>query len=411
MLRHLGIVAVAAAVLTALAVRLPNENAHSQATPTLTIYSSLPLQGASRPQTLAIVLGARLALAERGGRAGGYRIRYVSLDDSTSSAGTWTPEATAANALRAARNRSAIAYIGEFNSGASAISIPILNEVPLPQISPSNAATGLTRDPPGADRGEPEKYYPTGRRHYVRIAPNDIVQGGALAAAMRTRGCRRIAALNDGEAYGAGVGYWVRRRARQLGLRIVASRRINPRASHYRRLAARVKRRRSDCVVFTGITANGAVQLFEDVGRRLPRANLFGSDGIAESGFTDPREGGISPRIGRRVVVSVVTLAPSALPASGRQVLRRYRARYRERFPDPYAVYGYEAMSLALDAIASAGADRAAVIRWLFSVRDRDSPLGRYSINRYGDTTLRSYGLYRVRRGLLHWAGAVQAPE
>ena len=34
-------------------------------------------------------------------------------------------------------------------------------------------------------------------------------------------------------------------------------------------------------------------------------------------------------------------------------------------------------MRLALDAIAAAGADRASVVRWLFSVRDRDSPPNR----------------------------------
>jgi hypothetical protein len=45
----------------------------SQQQPTLTIYSSLPLQGGARPQSTAIVKGARLALAERGHLAGGYR--------------------------------------------------------------------------------------------------------------------------------------------------------------------------------------------------------------------------------------------------------------------------------------------------------------------------------------------------
>jgi branched-chain amino acid transport system substrate-binding protein len=226
---------------------------------------------------------------------------------------------------------------------------------------------------------------------------------------MRDRGCRRVAALTDGEVYGAGVGYWVRRRSRQLGLRIVLNRRINPRASNYRRLAKRVRRRGPKCVVFTGITANGAVRLFEDLGRHLPRARLFGSDGIAGSRFSNPSEGGISPRIGRRVFVSVAPLAPGALPVAGRRILRRYRSRYRDRFPDPY-VYGYEAMRLALDAIDTAGGNRDAVIRWLFSVRNRDSPLGRYGIDRHGDTTFRTYGIYRVDDGFLYWAGAVQAP-
>jgi hypothetical protein len=49
----------------------------------VTVYSSMPLQGASRPQTLAVVQGARLALEEAGGRAGPHRVRHISLDNST----------------------------------------------------------------------------------------------------------------------------------------------------------------------------------------------------------------------------------------------------------------------------------------------------------------------------------------
>ena len=378
---------------------------------TLTIYSSLPLEGAARPQTTAIVKGARLALEQRGHQAGGYRIRYVSLSDSTRRARTWTPERTSANALRAALDPSAVAYIGEFNSGASAISIPLLNEVGLAQISPTNTAIGLTRDGPGAAPGEPFEYYPTGARHYVRLAPNDRVQAGALAVAMRKRGCRRVATIHDGEVYGAGVGYWVRYWAKRVGLRVVFSRRMRRMAGSYRRLAAAARRARPQCAVFTGITANGAVRLFEDLGRALPRARLFGSDGLAERRFADSRYGGVSPRLGRRVFLSISTLAPFAYPSAGQRFFRAYSQRYRDPYPDPYAIYGYEAMQLALDAVDGAGADRAAVIRWLVSVRDRSSVLGRYSIDRYGDTTLRRFGIYRISKGSIYWAGAVRAPH
>jgi branched-chain amino acid transport system substrate-binding protein len=122
---------------------------------TVDIYSSLPLQGASRPQTTAMVEGIKLAVEQAGGKAGDFKIKYTSLDDSTAQAGTWTPEAASANARKVAQDDSAVAYIGEFNSGASAISIPILNEVPIAQISPANTAVGLTSDEPGADAGEP----------------------------------------------------------------------------------------------------------------------------------------------------------------------------------------------------------------------------------------------------------------
>ena len=67
------------------------------------VYSSLPLQGASRPQTTAMVEGIKLALEENGGKAGETTVKYTSLDDSTAQAGTWTPEATQANAQKVAQ--------------------------------------------------------------------------------------------------------------------------------------------------------------------------------------------------------------------------------------------------------------------------------------------------------------------
>ena len=132
-------------------------------------------------------------------------MKYTSLDDSTAQAGTWTPRPRQANAQKVASDDYAVAYIGEFNSGASAVSIPILNEVPIAQISPANTAVGLTSDEPGADKGEPDKYYPTGERHYLRIVPKDTIQGAALATIMKEDGCTSVYILNDKEVYGAGL--------------------------------------------------------------------------------------------------------------------------------------------------------------------------------------------------------------
>jgi branched-chain amino acid transport system substrate-binding protein len=355
-----------------------------------TVYSSLPMHGAGRSQTLAIVRGARLALKDTGSP-----LKYVSLDDSTRRAGAWTPQGEARNARRAAQDASAIAYIGAFNSGASAISIPILNEAGVPQISPSNTFTGLTRGGPGTSRGEPDKYYPSGVRTYFRLLPNDTVQGGALAAAMRDRGCHAIAQVDDKEIYGQGVGAWVRTYAQQLGLTVVAAKGID-RHRGYRGLARSLKK--ADCFVYTGITANGAVALFRDVGRALPKAQLFGSDGIAESGFSRhvPRS------VARRTLVSVATLAPDAYPAAGQAVLARARSN-----PDPYFLYGYEAMRLVID---SAARDRAGVLAFLRGVNGRASVLGTYGFDANGDTTLKTYGLYGVRGGVLRWVGVVTAP-
>jgi branched-chain amino acid transport system substrate-binding protein len=171
-----------------------------------------------------------------------------------------------------------------------------------------------------------------------------------------------------------------------------------------------VRHARAGCVVYTGIAANGAAGLMRALARVLPRAKLFGSDGIAESSFTDPRRGGVPARVGRRVTITTNTLAPRAYPPSGQDVFRRYAARYADPDPDSYAIYGYEAMRLVLDAVAAAGPDRAAVLTWLHSVNQRASVLGTYRFDRFGDTTLRMFGVYGIRAGRLSYERAVEVP-
>ena len=119
---------------------------------TLTIYSDMPLQGAGGPQSRSVVNGKKLALEQNKGMAGKFKIKFVSLDNSTAQAGSWTPEATSANARKVAGDSDTAVYIGEFNSGAAAVSIPILNEADVPMISPANTAVGLTTKDPGRRR-------------------------------------------------------------------------------------------------------------------------------------------------------------------------------------------------------------------------------------------------------------------
>ncbi len=379
---------------------------------TVDVYSSLPLQGASRPQTTAMVEGIKLALDQRKGKAGETTVKYTSLDDSTAQAGTWTPEATQANARKVAQDDAAVAYIGEFNSGASAISIPLLNEVPIAQISPANTAVGLTSDEPGADAGEPDKYYPSGERHYLRIVPKDTIQGAALATLMKEDGCTKAYILNDKEVYGAGLSRNIEGSAKEQGLEIVGNEGIDPKAPNFRSQAATMKSEGVDCFVFSGITANGAVQLYKDVAAALPDAKLYGPDGVAESGFADPAEGGIPANVANRVKLSVATLSPDEYPPDGQKFFDDYEAKYGEANPDPYAIYGYEAMSLVLDTceeLADKCSDKQAMIDALFNTKGRESVLGTYDIDENGDTTLTDYGIYTVKGGELTFDETIKA--
>jgi branched-chain amino acid transport system substrate-binding protein len=378
------------------------------------VYSSLPLQGAQRLQTTAMVNGIKLALEQAGGKAGNIKVSYTSLDDSTAQAGTWTPEATAANARRVAQDDSAVAYIGEFNSGASAISIPLLNEVPIAQISPANTAVGLTSDEPGADEGEPEKYYPTGERHYLRIVPKDTIQGAALATVMDEDGCRNAAILNDKEVYGAGLARNIESSAEELGLDVATNEGIDPKAPNFRAQASSLKSMGVDCFVFAGVTPNGAVQLYKDVAAALPDAKLYGPDGVSNPEFFVTDEGGLPPEIAAKVKVTVATLSPDQYPPEGQRFFDEYMQTYDVTSVDPYAIYGYEAMTLVLDTCERLGpdcSDREAMIDALFETKGRESVLGTYDIDENGDTTITDYGVYTIDDGELVFDQTIKAAQ
>ena len=365
---------------------------------TVDIYSSLPLQGASKDQTAAMVNGMKLALSEAGNKAGSMKVKYTSLDDSTAQAGNWDPGQTAQNARKVAQDSKAVYYIGEFNSGASAISIPILNQAGIPQVSPANTYPGLTTNEPGTEKGEPDKYYPTQKRTYLRIVPRDKIQSAALIAQMKQDGCQKVAVANDKDTYGAGLARIFMQQSAQQGLKTTGNDGIDKTASNYRAYASKVKGAGADCFLFSGVTANGAVQLFKDVGAAVPNAKLYGPDGVCESGFTNPKKKGIPASLGKRFKCSVATLDLKSVPG-GPAFVKAYSQRYGTSNPDPYAIYGYEAMKLGLDTIkglGDKGNDKSAVLDALFATKNRKSVLGTYSFDKNGDTSLTDYGIYKV---------------
>ncbi len=366
---------------------------------TLDIYSSLPLTGASTAQTKPMVNGIKLALEQAGGKAGQFQISYTSLDDATAQAGAWDPGQCASNARKAAADPNTVYYIGEFNSGCSEVTIPILNNADIPQVSPANTYVGLTKAAPGVTLpGEPAKYYPTGNRTYLRIVPIDSIQAAAGLMAMKQAGCTKVAVSNDKEAYGTGLAALLEAEKGDYGVTITSNTGIDPKAPNFRSYASTVKSQGADCFYFAGIVSNGAVQLAKDINSALPNAKIFGGDGVCTSTYTNAKDGGVPASIAPLVQCTVATQDLHAYPG-GEKFLKAYKAKYGVANPDPYAIYGYEDMKLGLDTIGSLGAqgsDKAAVLKALFAIKDRKSVLGTYGFDKDGDTTLKSYGLYKV---------------
>ena len=373
---------------------------------TLTIYSSLPLQGPSRAQSTAVINGEKLALKQANNKAGKFNIKYVSKDDSTAAAGKWQPGPVSQNARQASQDKATIAYLGEFNSGASAISMPILSKAGILQISPSNTGVGLTVKEPGSEPGEPQKYYP-GTRHYARVVPRDSIQGPALTQAMKSDGCKSVYILNDKEVYGAGLAKQVELAAPKQQIKVDGNEGIDIKASNYRSQAERIQ---SDCFFFGGIIDSNAVQVYKDVSAANPEARLYGADGVCESSTAE----GLPADVAEKFQCTAPTVPPEEQPKEGQEFFEEYERTYGDKNPDPYAIYGYESMRLVLDsieALGDKGNDRKALIdQVLKNTKDRQSVLGTYSIDQNGDTSITTEALFKIEDKEITPVRTIEAP-
>ena len=261
---------------------------------TATVYSSAPRHGASAAVASAVMAGERRALAEAGGRAGGLRIRLRELpatDDESDH--PWDPALVSENADRAADDPTAIAYLGELDYGATAVSLPITNDAGLLQVSPGDGLTSLTQRPPGRPRAGPERYYPSDERTFVRLGPTDLQEADYLIERARASGAKRIAVVFGGDIYGRELAPQIFARARRAGLEPVASEEYRGQLDEIPDIASRLADARPDAVIHAAVAglgtgspagrdrrpaAHGAALRDERHTRRPERALRFPSD-------------------------------------------------------------------------------------------------------------------------------------
>jgi branched-chain amino acid transport system substrate-binding protein len=356
----------------------------------LTVYVSVPANGVEASAGHAVAAGAQLALADADGEAAGREIKLVRLDNSKPDSRTWDPSAVEANANHAAADPSTIAYIGELDQGGSAISVPVTNEAQILQMSPLDGLTTLTRNQPGAAFGTgPARYYPSGKRTFMRLVPTDALQAEELVEWASERGVRRLAIVQDDQVFSRALAQQSVIMAERAGMVVTGLAEPRDDPAGFEDFAAKIAQDAPDGVIYTGIGHAGAGQLLSAIERRLPGIKLFGSSALATA---DPTPAGLP---------EVLLLSP-LLPASeygprARRVLRRLKTP-RVGAARVEALYGYEAMRVVLDAMAAAGAgagDRAVVAREALAARSRRSVIGDYDVLPTGDISAASFAAYR----------------
>ncbi|HWD65727.1 MAG TPA: hypothetical protein VG405_11185 [Solirubrobacteraceae bacterium] len=380
---------------------------------TVAVYSSLPLVGPSSSAGRAMQRGMRLAWLQADRRAGDLLVRYTSLNDARAGHGPWAAAATAANARVAATDPAAMVYLGELDSSASRTSLPILNQAGIPQVSPWSPYVGLTRsvgDGVTAE-GEPGDYYRTSVRTFLRLAPDDAVQAAALLTAAHDAGCARMAVLRSSapQDYSSELSGLLGLEHARSGVRIISYADLPGRSapglavspvSTLRRWVESLHDQLTGCVAYVGAPSATAVSAIAAVHAALPRAPLFASDRVCQAAFGGgPLRPDLTVASGGRLQCTLPTLSPTGA------AFTRFAALWRSRYgspppPGPWAAYGYEAMKLALGSIGELGSygdQRSRVLDALFGETARGTLLGDFGFSSDGDSTVRAYGLWKVR--------------
>ncbi len=303
------------------------------------VYASLPLTGPAAALARDVLRGAELALETRGGA------ELVPLD----SFGKDRDAQAVGNAWRAADDSDALAYLGDFHSSQVLETAPILGEAGLLQVTPVATFADL--------RGAT----------LVRLMPHDGVGARAVADWLAGVGARVLLIVHDHDAdYGVAVGAMCEEAARDRGLNVRSRPIWDAEESWVDDVAG------ADAVLYVGVAGSGAVGLWRDLHAHDSSMWLLGSEGVAHSWLARDMD------------------------ASAAERTRFFIAQRA-----PLAFYGYEAMALILDSIA--GGDRAGAVEAALGTKDRDSILGRYSIDEEGHTTTTAYGRLAVVGGALVW--------
>jgi branched-chain amino acid transport system substrate-binding protein len=349
---------------------------------TLSIYAAQPPGGAGGQEAKDVIAAEQLALRQAGDQAGKFKINFVRLDG----------KEVSDNARTAIEDQTAIAYLGEIEPGTSGVSLPILNQQGLLEVSPTDTASFLTQIA-AAVPDSPTKYYPassTYHQTFARVVPTTLQEASDQVAELEALHIAKLYVASDGSPYGASVAFQVAQDARLARPAMTVA--TGPPT------ADKVTSAGAKAVFFGAGSGTAATRFFDSLASAGPNVKLFAPSALYDDAFVS----GLVSAAQRDLYVSSPGFMTGDLPPAGAKFVSDFRSAYGHD-PAPEAIFGYEAMAAVLSVIRQAGSfasNRADVVHDFRALKDRASVLGTYSLDN-GDTNLAPFVLSRVQSGQL----------
>jgi branched-chain amino acid transport system substrate-binding protein len=364
----------------------------------LTVITSAPLSGDLKKAGQAMVNGERLALAEANGLAGPFTVSLTVLNSVQGEMRLPSDGQVASNARVAVLTPTSIAYIGDYDSAGTAISLPLTNQGGIAELSPLSGYAGFTGTAQ-AGPDEPRRFYPSGNRSFFRLAPSSVKETAAQASLQASQGCKSsfVAFSNSESGKRSAAGLALALKAESVGRAGAAATGSTP--SQLRSLAQQVISSNADCLAYSGPMNVAAAELFNQLIIAEPALKFF----VGRAGDSAPFTENLSARAQRATLVTTPGPDLQSLGAPGAAFTKSFRAQFGSD-PGLAGLYGYAAMSDVLAAIARAGErgnDRSAVIAQLRATDRKSSVLGSYGYSAGGDSTLNAFVVSRIVGGQL----------
>ena len=372
---------------------------------TVTVASDLPTSGGDASIGGGTQNGVELAVtvATQNKLLGGCTINYIKKDDASIAKGKHDPQQGAQNVTALVNNPAVVGIVGPFNSSVAVAELPITNRGGVAQISPSNTDPGLTIV--GSDPDiDTNSLRPTGKVTYFRVITNDRIQGADDAqVASKEFKSTKAYIIDDQETYGKDLANYFEQFYKQDGGTVLKHVSLPGDTKDFKAQLTEAKGLGADLLYFGGTASNGSGIIktqMADVGLNI---KYLSGDGTVDPQYF--KDAGSNGEGGYATSAADVTKA-----STGATFGTVYNSHYDASTAVVYSPYGYEAMTVLLNAVhdvlvdnggkipADPQAFRASVIKKV-AVTKHDGYLGHTEFDQNGDTLNHSFGLYQAKGG------------
>ncbi len=395
------------------------------------IGTELPVSGGDASSGKPAENGARMAVDEANAAnfIPGYKLVFDPKDD-VGAGGVHDPTVGATNVTSLISDAQVAGIVGPFNSNVAKAEMPISNQAPIVQISPSNTNQCLTKNSPPeigctGSNNLIATLRPSGKVTYFRIATTDDLQGSVAADFLyKTQNYRTAYVIDDTETYGVGIAIQFIKRFTADGGKILGHDSIKS-TTDYSGELTKVAATKPAVLFYGGVDSTGGTQIRKQMVSTpgLQQTPMGGGDGIQTGAFATA----VGTTSGGPVFSTVAAIDATKVPSAA-TFIQNYTAKYGAL--GAYSAGGYDSAKILINAIKAAiaagakpptsSSDSAGAQTFRQAVIDQvaktnyNGVTGHQSFDANGDTTNKTISVYQLAAVSgapgWKWASAITLP-